>query len=285
MLATTGYWCAEHAKFEHLLKLLETQLAVLRARERPNYDLIVGVVNYFRHFARQHHGQREMSAFACIVEKDAGMLATTSRLLEEHRVIAAKADELCTLASGNVVGNVPHRAGVEAALGTYLSKIRDHIAAEEKDIVPRAAELLTAMEWATVAQTAPHGPDPFRTYSPARHNPTFGAEGETRYRELIQKYSTRRSTQAGRIAVANREIREVETTERREPGYAKERTGLPAVLRRKKLLAPRNAAAWRLLLRQTMILLALLAAYLQYYLLDVHLQIARLRSIAVYLFS
>jgi hemerythrin-like domain-containing protein len=62
---------------------------------------------------------------------------------------------------------------VEAAAATYLVYYRRHLALEDRDIVPRAEQLLTAQDWEAVVAAVPPGSDPL-----------FGEDSEPRYREL-----------------------------------------------------------------------------------------------------
>lgn len=166
-------WHAEHLNFARLLDLLETELTAFRGGGRPNYDLMVDIVYYLRNFGDLLHHPREDVAFARLVERDPGMQLVTNRLLQEHRVIAKAGDELSNRLN-EAVGDTPTpRAAVEAAAATYLVYYRHHLAKEEREVIPRAAKLLTEEDWAAVAATVPAGPDPL-----------FGDNVEARFREL-----------------------------------------------------------------------------------------------------
>src|SRR3989304_5894184 len=86
--------------------------------------------------------------------------AAAGRTLPEH-LDAVVADALAP------------RSLVEAAAATYLAHYRAHLAAEEQEVIPRAAELLTAQDWADVAAAVP-----------AQTDPLFGDDIEARYRKL-----------------------------------------------------------------------------------------------------
>lgn len=131
MLGTAAYWHVEHASFERLLDFLEGQLNVFQDGARPNHELMLDVASFLRHFAPRCHRSREETAFAFIVQSAPGMRTKIDRLLEEHHVIAAKADELYTRLSNVHAGDVAHREEVEAALATYVTSYRHHITAEE----------------------------------------------------------------------------------------------------------------------------------------------------------
>jgi hemerythrin-like domain-containing protein len=173
MAEPLAVWHAEHVNFARLLDLLETQVAAFHRGERPNYDLMGDILYYLRNFADRFHHPREDVAFARLVERDPGVKLVINRLLQEHRVIATAGDEFFNRLN-EVAGDVmTPRATVEAAAATYLVYYRHHIATEEREIMPRAAQLLTQEDWAAVTATVPTGPDPL-----------FGDDVEARFREL-----------------------------------------------------------------------------------------------------
>ena len=173
MAEPLAVWHAEHVNFARLLDLLETQVAAFHRGERPNYDLMVDIVYYLRSFADHFHHPREDVAFARLVEREPGMQLVINRLLQEHRVIARAGDELFNRLNEVAEDVVTPRAALEAAAATYLVYYRHHLATEEREVMPRAAELLTEEDWVAVAATVPAGPDPL-----------FGDDVEARFREL-----------------------------------------------------------------------------------------------------
>jgi hemerythrin-like domain-containing protein len=164
-------WHAEHVNFARLLDLLETEVSAFHRAEHPNYELMGNIVYYLRSFADRFHHPREDVAFTRLVERDPDMRLPINRLLQEHRVIATAGDEFFNRLN-QVTGDImTPRATVEAAAATYLAYYRNHIATEERDIMPRAAQLLTKKDWTEVAANVP--PDPL-----------FGDIVEARFQEL-----------------------------------------------------------------------------------------------------
>ena len=167
------YWHLEHRGFLRLLEVFERQLAGFHAGARPDYDLMLDIVTYLRYFPDRHHHPREDVAFARLTAQDPALQATINRLLQEHRVIAAAGEDLRTLLADAQAGAMVPREKLEAAAATYLVYYRHHIAKEESEIMPLAAKMLTAADWAAVANAAPSGSDPL-----------FGDAADERYREL-----------------------------------------------------------------------------------------------------
>ena len=166
-------WHAEHARFARLLEILEEQLAQFEADGSPLFGLMLDIVSYLKEQSDRFHHPREDAAFECMVRHDASLRLPINRLLQEHRAIAVAGDELTTHLNEVIVENVVERTTVESAVALYLSYYRHHLATEESEILPRAANLMTAQDWATVASAVAPGSDPL-----------FGPKPEERYREL-----------------------------------------------------------------------------------------------------
>ncbi len=166
-------WQTEHAHFGRLLALLERELATYHEGGEPNYDLMNDVVFYLKHYGDQFHHPREDVAFARLVERDATLAGRVKRLTQEHRVIDAHGNELLERLSQTTQDTMAPRDRLESAAATYLVYYRHHLLAEERDILPRAEELLDAADWDAIARAVPQAPDPL-----------FGDDPAERFREL-----------------------------------------------------------------------------------------------------
>ncbi|MDX1374712.1 MAG: hemerythrin domain-containing protein [Burkholderiales bacterium] len=173
MSALIDQWHDEHANFAQLLALLERELARFHEDAGPNYALMLDVVEYLRHYPDRAHHAREDVAFERLAARDPGLRVRVNRLLQEHRVIARAGDELLRLLNEVADEAVLLRADVETAVATYLVYYRHHLATEEREILPRAAALLSPEDWAAVGAAAPAGRDPL-----------FGDAADQRYAAL-----------------------------------------------------------------------------------------------------
>jgi hemerythrin-like domain-containing protein len=173
MTDLASLWHAEHANLARLLDMLEKQMAAFHAGEQPNYDLMQDLVYYLRHYQDQVHHPQEDVAFARLLKRDSQMKPQIDRLVQEHRVIAAAGEALLEHLDAVVAGTLEPRSVVETAAATYLAYYRAHLAAEEQEVIPRAAERLTPQDWAAVAAAVP-----------AVRDPLFGDDIEARYQKL-----------------------------------------------------------------------------------------------------
>jgi hypothetical protein len=113
--------------------------------------------------------------------------------LQEHRVIAAAGEDLLSILHDVVEGALIERHTVEAAAATYLVYYRHHLAAEEQEVIPRAAQLLTPSDWAAVA-AAPVGADPLFGRTSRRAIASYA--GRSRSRRETRTGSDRRMVHA-----------------------------------------------------------------------------------------
>lgn len=153
-------WHAEHVRFARLLDLLEAQVAAFHEGERPNFGLMLDIVAYLRDYADQAHHPREDAAFARLLIRDPSLRVPINRLLQEHRVIGVAGEELVEQLDDVIVDAVVPRASIEAAAAQYLAYYRHHLGTEEREMLPRAARLLTQEDWAHIAAATPKIPDP-----------------------------------------------------------------------------------------------------------------------------
>ena len=153
-------WHAEHVRFSSLLDFLQQQMAEFHDGRDPDYELMRDVVHYLHHYADRFHHPREDVAFARLVKRSPVLRPGILMLLQEHRVLAAVGETLLNYLDDILVDSVVERETVEAAAATYLVYYRHHLATEEREILPRAAQLLQPEDWAAVAVTVASVPDP-----------------------------------------------------------------------------------------------------------------------------
>jgi hemerythrin-like domain-containing protein len=176
MAAPVAAWHTEHVYFKRLLGLLQKEVDVFHSGERPNYELMLEIIHYLRHYSDQFHHPREDAAFERLAKLCPDLELPIARLRQEHRVIAHAGDQLLEYLNEAIDGAVIRRAEVEIAAATFLVYYGNHIAKEEEDVLPRAATALTPEDWKAVHAAAPAGRDPL-----------FGEHPEERYRELRRR--------------------------------------------------------------------------------------------------
>jgi hemerythrin-like domain-containing protein len=153
-------WHVEHVKFARLLDMLDEQVVRFREDVDPDLARMRDAVSYLREYPDRFHHPREDAAFARLVVREPGLRLPINRLLQEHRAIAVAGEELLVCLNEVIGGARTPLARVEAAAAVYLAYYRHHLATEEREILPRAARLLTPEDWELVAGAISPGADP-----------------------------------------------------------------------------------------------------------------------------
>ncbi len=169
-------WRAEHASFQKILALLQSQLDAFHRGEDPDLSIMADIVVYLRDYSDGVHHPREDVAFARLAAKRPELKLPIARLQQEHRVIAKAGEALREKIEGALGGAMLPRGELEIAAATYLVYYGNHIAKEEEDVIGAAGETLTAEDW-----------DAVRKAVPDRADPVFGASPAARYAELRRR--------------------------------------------------------------------------------------------------
>lgn len=172
MVDPVAVWHSDHVRFSRLLDMLEAEIARFHAGESPDYDRMHDIVQWLREYSDTMHHPREDVAFERMAAHDPTLRLQISRLQQEHRVIAHAGEALLELLDGAAGGSTLPRAEIEAAAATYLVYYRNHMATEEREMLPRAAKLLGDADWQAVAAAVPE--DRERTAEALRVARTLG---------------------------------------------------------------------------------------------------------------
>lgn len=165
-------WHEEHTYFKRLLRLLQEEVDVFASGDAPNYQLMLDIISYLRDWGDRYHHPREDEAFRRIVKKRPDRQLPIARLIQEHRVVARAGEQLEAMLEEAEADAIIPRAQVEVAAATYLVYYGNHIAKEEEDVLPLAAQVLTPADWEAVKNAVlPERPD-------------FGPAALERFREL-----------------------------------------------------------------------------------------------------
>jgi hemerythrin-like domain-containing protein len=184
---TLAQWHAEHVNFAKLINLLETQLDRFHDDDSPNYELMLDIMFYMTHYPDVLHHPREDLAFARIKEREKSAGPTVDELTKQHTQLRHLGYDLVHGLSDVVNGSISSRESIETPGRAYVASFRSHMRIEEREILPMAAKLLEARDWAAIKSEVAHIDDPL-----------FGKIAEKRYAALHQQIA--RQAQAFKAA-------------------------------------------------------------------------------------
>jgi len=160
MADSNQIWHYEHVRFAQLLKMLEAQASALDRGVDPHYELMRDILFYLRAYGDRVHHPREDVAFSMLLTRAPELAATIERLRVEHRTIAEKAEDLHRHLDEIVEDVIVPRAVFEQSVAEFLTLYRNHIATEEREVLPTAARLLRHEDWSAAASEVPGQADP-----------------------------------------------------------------------------------------------------------------------------
>ena len=183
---TLTLWHAEHVNFSRLLNLLESQLSVFHGGKSPDYELMLNIMFYMTHYSDVLHHPKEDLVFAKIKERDQRVAATVDELATQHAHLHKSGQELVRQLDGILNDAISSREIVEAVARDYVGTLRAHMRTEETEILPLAATLLSAHDWAAIHAAVEHFEDPL-----------FGKHPEGRYFALHRQIARDAAAPAG----------------------------------------------------------------------------------------
>ena len=166
----------EHRNIEKLLGVLEQELGVFDRRERPDYETLQAIIDYFTEYpARCHHPKEDMivDILKARTPAAAGSLDDVGL---DHQQEGARLRRLAhTLENVRTGGELP-RQSVDDVVREFIAHERRHIDYEERALFPAAIKALTAEDWAGIDGRMSDARDPL-----------FDQVVEEKFRALAQK--------------------------------------------------------------------------------------------------
>jgi len=160
----------EHRNIEKLLLVLEQELSVFDRGERPDYEVIGVVIAYFQVYPDAYRHPQENAVFNKLKVRDPAAAAKIGDLAAEHRRGAEHLRHVAQAVESVLMDQEILRHSVDGIIRDFIVFERRHIAMEECDFFPAAAEALQPQDWAEIASSR----------SASRH-PLFSAAAEERF--------------------------------------------------------------------------------------------------------
>jgi hemerythrin-like domain-containing protein len=137
-----GALYAEHRYAARLLDLLEEQRVALARGQAIDLEASLAAMTYMTEHTDAYHHPREDVMFARLAGRDPRLATRIAEIERAHRTIGTAGKQL--LAALQRLQNDSHAdaAGVAARMGDYVAVMREHIAIEERDLFPRARQVL-----------------------------------------------------------------------------------------------------------------------------------------------
>jgi len=153
--------CREHRNIESLLHVLERELAVFNRGDRPDYEVVRAVIDYFKDYPDLCHHPREEMVFEKLKMRDPMVVAKIGDLEVAHREGARRLRRVAEAVEAVLKDQELLRQTVDDIIRDFIDHQREHVAMEESLFFPAALNALRSADWADLALQFGDRADPF----------------------------------------------------------------------------------------------------------------------------
>jgi len=166
----------EHRNIETLLRVLEQELSVFDRGNRPDYEVVVGVIDYFKDYPDSCHHPKEDMIFRKLKSRDPVAAASIGDLEIEHQEGASRLRRVAEAVERVLSDEDLLRQTVDEVIHDFISHERRHMEMEERIFFPTAIKALRPKDWADIALKLAD-----------RRDPLYGPGLEERFNMLRRK--------------------------------------------------------------------------------------------------
>jgi len=141
----------EHRNIEKLLWVLERELIAFDRGERPDYEVVLAAIDYFKDYPDSYHHPKEDMIFERLKVRDAAAAATIGALEAEHQEGARRLRRVAQTIEAVLRDEDLLRHTVHDIMRDFIDHERQHMAKEERLLFPAALNALLPADWAEIA--------------------------------------------------------------------------------------------------------------------------------------
>ena len=150
----------EHRNIERVLRILERELNVFNHGDRPNYDVVLAAIKYFKDYPDSCHHPKEDVIFAKLRARDTTAVENIGDLEAEHREGAKRLRRVAQIVEAVLSDQDLMRTTATDVIRDFIEHERRHMAMEERVVFPAALKTLRASDWAEIALRLADREDP-----------------------------------------------------------------------------------------------------------------------------
>jgi hemerythrin-like domain-containing protein len=143
----------EHRNIEKLLGAMEQELTVFNRGERPDYEVLGAIVEFFENYPDSCHHPKEDIIYEKFRTRDPGRAASVGDLEAEHREGAVRLRRVAQAIESVLNDQELLRESVDRIVRDFIDSERRHITLEEEVVFPAIVGTLQPADWADIALT------------------------------------------------------------------------------------------------------------------------------------
>jgi hemerythrin-like domain-containing protein len=151
----------EHRNIESLLRVLERELSVFDSGERPDYEVVLAVIDYFKDYPDSCHHPKEDMIVDKLKARDPVAAVTIGDLEAEHQQGTKRLRRVAQAVERVLSDQDLGRENVANIIRDFINHERQHMAMEERVVFPAALKALRPKDWADIALQLADRYDPF----------------------------------------------------------------------------------------------------------------------------
>ncbi len=160
----------EHCNIEKLLLVLERELCVFNRAERPDYQVVQSVIEYFQDYPDCCHHPKEDMIFEKLKARDPITAASIGDLEAEHGSGSKRLGRVARTVESILADREILRQTVDEIIRDFIDHERQHMAMEERVLFPAAVKVLLPQDWAEIRARLTARKDPLDTALEAKYH-------------------------------------------------------------------------------------------------------------------
>lgn len=170
----------DHINFDKVLNVLQATVSELvdgNSNDRQKQDLLYSIIYYIRMYPdRVHHPKEEKHLFPILLQKDPELKNLIDQLQGQHNMGEKHVGELNEALNAFMKAPENKTDQLQGAAAKFIAFQRNHIGLEERELLPKAYEVLSDDDWVRIEKAFQSNADPL-----------FGENIETGYQSLFQR--------------------------------------------------------------------------------------------------
>ncbi len=141
----------EHCNMESLLRVLEREVSVFSRGDRPDYEVVLAVIDYFKDYPDSCHHPKEDMIVEKLKARDPVAAASIGDLEAQHREGARRLRRVAQAVERVLSDQDLVRQTVDDIIRDFIDHERQHMAMEERVVFPTILNVLRPEDWADIA--------------------------------------------------------------------------------------------------------------------------------------
>ena len=140
----------EHRNIEKLLGVLDRELDVFDHCDRPDYEILQAVIQYFQDYPENQHHPKEDMVFEKLKLRDPAVAKRIGDVEAEHVIETNRLRNVAQAVEFVMAGGETLRQDFHDVVHNFIAHQRQHMQGEERSLFPAAVKALLPEDWAEI---------------------------------------------------------------------------------------------------------------------------------------